>query len=209
MLGDICPGPCSSRPRELTPNGNGIFFTAADGSTGRELWQSAGVSGGASRVEDLLVGPESSVPHGLTFVDGMLLFAASDAAGGVELWQSDGSAGGTFRVQDIHPGAGSSSPANFVFSCPNVVFSATDGVHGFEPWALAVAQGVEVELEPQVLTGSRTFTACRRLVAGGGVQLAPGAAIVLRAGEDVVLEDGFVIDSGAVLEVRLEPALAR
>jgi ELWxxDGT repeat protein len=35
---DICPGPCSSNPRELAVAGPGVLFSADDGQHGRELW---------------------------------------------------------------------------------------------------------------------------------------------------------------------------
>ena len=208
LLADICPGGCASFPRELTPADGGIFFTADDGASGRGLWHATGAPGEIKRVSGVLARPDATAPHELVFAAGTLFFAAGDAAAGVELWQSDGTSGGTFRVQDINAGSDSSSPADFVVACPNVVFSATDGIHGFEPWALPIAQGVDVVLDPGILSGIQAFSACRTLTAGIGVQVAPKAEISLRAGEVVILTDGFSVDDLGSLSVEIELSLA-
>jgi ELWxxDGT repeat protein len=39
VLGDLRPGPAGSRPASLTKVGESLYFTANDGTHGRELWR--------------------------------------------------------------------------------------------------------------------------------------------------------------------------
>jgi ELWxxDGT repeat protein len=65
--------------------GRTLFFTARDGSHGRELWTSDGTAGGTSLVQD--INPlGSSVPTSLKNFNGTLLFTANDGIHGRELW---------------------------------------------------------------------------------------------------------------------------
>jgi adhesin/invasin len=70
-------------------NVNGtLFFSADDGSTGRELWRSDGTETGTVRVKDIRSGSSSSYPGALTNVNGTLFFSADDGTHGTELWQT-------------------------------------------------------------------------------------------------------------------------
>ncbi len=60
-LADIHPGATGSDPEELVHGDRVLFFTADDGSHGRELWRSSGTRGsGTSLVQDILPGSASS-----------------------------------------------------------------------------------------------------------------------------------------------------
>jgi ELWxxDGT repeat protein len=39
LVADIHPGPGDSHPAELTPVGRALYFSADDGTRGRELWK--------------------------------------------------------------------------------------------------------------------------------------------------------------------------
>jgi ELWxxDGT repeat protein len=146
-LGDLHPGPPGSEPQELVHGDGVLFFTADDGSTGRELWRSSGTGGpGTFRVKDIRLGAEGSEPTGLTVVGGLLFFSADDGVHGRELWVSDGTAAGTHMVKDIRAGLASALPTPFPFPSSDplprmmveykgvLYFSADDGVHGRELW---------------------------------------------------------------------------
>src|SRR5919204_406364 len=102
-------------PDDLTNVNGTLFFTADDGTHGRELWKSDGTAAGTTLVRDIksspsLRYPESSFPYELTNVNGTLFFRADDGISGVELWKSDGTTAGTTLVKDINPGVSGSCP---------------------------------------------------------------------------------------------------
>lgn len=142
-LADIRPGPEGSEPAELVHGDRVLFFTADDGTHGRELWRSSGTGGsGTFLVKDVRDGAESSEPTDLTMVGDRLFFIADDGVHGHELWVSDGTAAGTHLVKDILPGTGDGLfPPSAGSFAPQLVefkgvlyFGANDGVHGNELW---------------------------------------------------------------------------
>ena len=81
-----------------------LFFFAANGTHGRELWSSDGTASGM--VKD--INPSGSGnPSSLTLFSDKLFFGADDGTNGVELWSSDGTASGTVLVKDINPSGSS------------------------------------------------------------------------------------------------------
>lgn len=93
-----------SYPDGLTRIGALVFFTANDGSHGRELWATDGTAAGTSMVRDINPGSAGSTPRHLTRVGSRLFFAAVDGTRGRELWVSDGTATGTRLVKDLTKG---------------------------------------------------------------------------------------------------------
>jgi ELWxxDGT repeat protein len=89
LVRDILPGIKNSNPTyggSLT-NVNGLlFFRAADGTHGTELWQSNGTSIGTVLVRDIRVGSAGSSPVNLANAGGRLFFAADDGTRGIEPW---------------------------------------------------------------------------------------------------------------------------
>ncbi|MCP3142547.1 ELWxxDGT repeat protein [Pyxidicoccus xibeiensis] len=138
LVEDILPGVGTGEPPPapefLTAVGRRVFFSADDGSSGREPWVSDGTPGGTFRVADVREGPEGSIPVALTAVGDRLFFSANDGVAGHELWVSDGTPGGTFLVADIRPGPESSEVQSMVAHEGRVFFTANDGVSGFELW---------------------------------------------------------------------------
>jgi ELWxxDGT repeat protein len=104
LVRDIHPSG-SSNPEVLTRLGDRLFFSATDGTSGRELWVSDGTESGTRRVRDIRSGPKGSLPLSLTRVGSRLFFTANDGTHGRELWVSDGTRAGTRMVRDLRPGA--------------------------------------------------------------------------------------------------------
>jgi ELWxxDGT repeat protein len=138
-------------PPEFTNVSGTLFFSANDGTTGRELWKSDGTAAGTVLVKDIQPGAFSGgqlrngLPQFLTDLNGTLVFGADDGINGRELWKSDGTAAGTVLVKDINPGAGSAVPfETSPFECGpttclnnvngTLFFGANDGTNGIELW---------------------------------------------------------------------------
>jgi ELWxxDGT repeat protein len=82
-----------------------LFFTAADGVHGKELWKSDGSRAGTVLVKDIhpgAFGAGGEYPSELTGVAGKLFFASDDGVRGRELWKSDGRRADTVLVKDIN-----------------------------------------------------------------------------------------------------------
>ena len=69
-----------------TAVGNTLYFTADNGTNGRELWKSDGTASGTVLVKDINSGSNSGSPYHLTAIGTTLYFRASDVAYGTELW---------------------------------------------------------------------------------------------------------------------------
>lgn len=144
--------PNGSNPASLTNVNGTLFFSAEDGTNGRELWKSDGTTTGTTMVKDIYRGAttiktyygtyytgtftytNNSNPDNLTNLNGTLLFTANDEVAGVELWKSDGTAAGTTMISDINPGSTASGPASFTNVNGKLFFRANDGTHGSELW---------------------------------------------------------------------------
>jgi ELWxxDGT repeat protein len=144
--GGINPGAANSFPDILTNVNGTLFFTADDGTNGRELWKSDGTPAGTTLVEDsvpgggISPGATSSLPDNLANVNGTLYLSADDGTNGQELWKSDGTPAGTTIVEDAVPGGGINPGATGSFPGPlanvngTLYFSADDGTNGRELW---------------------------------------------------------------------------
>ncbi len=136
-INGISPGRTDCYPEEFTNVDGRLFFTADDGTHGRELWTSNGTDAGTWLVEDLIPGSGSSNPEYLASFRGRLFFAGADPEHGVEFWTSDGTDDGTFMVKEIKLNQGlswSSFPNDLTVAGGTLFFFADDGFHGFELW---------------------------------------------------------------------------
>lgn len=133
LVKDIYPGVVASSPQNLTDVNGTLFFSATDGSNGRELWKSDGTAARTWMIRNIAPAALYSNPSWLADMNGVAFFSADDNTRGQELWKSDGMWDGTLLVRDLHP-SGASGPQNLVTIGTTVFFSADDGTNGAELW---------------------------------------------------------------------------
>ena len=129
---NIFDGPQGSSPGSFAEVNGTLFFTADDGSTGRELWKTDGTPGGATLVQDIDPGAPSSNPSNLTDVNGTMFFTANDGLTGYQLWKSDGTAAGTVEVKGF--GIGYGYPQDLTNVNGTLFFTAFAPLTGRELW---------------------------------------------------------------------------
>ncbi|QGJ71484.1 Hypothetical protein PBC10988_31890 [Planctomycetales bacterium 10988] len=124
-----------SEIEELTEVNGTLFFSANDGTYGRELWKSDGTSAGTQIVKIFSPANDTTNLRRLTNVNGTLFFSANDGVHGSELWMSNGFSEGTVLVKDIDPaievGFG---PQQLTNVNGTLFFTISDGVSGHELW---------------------------------------------------------------------------
>jgi ELWxxDGT repeat protein len=161
LVKDINNGSGSSSPSYLTVmedianNKNYLYFSADNGTDGKELWRTDGTT--TTLVRDIMTGtgnssnPLASTPSYIIFshftvmkdIDNnknYLYFSATDGTHGHELWRSDGTENGTTLVKDIRTGGDSSSPSyltvmeDIANNKNYLYFRADNGTDGRELW---------------------------------------------------------------------------
>jgi len=138
LVKDIDPGAGSSLPRDLTAIGNTLFFSADDGTNGRQLWKTDGTTIGTVMVADINPGEGAGFdPLDLVNDNGTLLFFATDGTHGYQLWSSDGTAAGTVMLTSVDAAGGGIFPlAGTQLTIANgpAYFIADDGTDGPQLW---------------------------------------------------------------------------
>src|ERR671920_191618 len=88
------------------PERGSVLFSASDGISGLELWQSNGTSIGTFPLQDIAHGAGSSSPTLMTIVDAQIFFLADDNLHGKELWSLPLSAIAPSGTAQVTPDAG-------------------------------------------------------------------------------------------------------
>ena len=120
---DILPGSGGSSPANLTSVNGILYFTADNGSDGRELWRSDGTAEGTSMIMNINPSGDSN-PADITQVEGTIFFSADDGATGAEVWKTDGTSLGTELVVDLIAGPDASAPGEFASFGGKLIFEA-------------------------------------------------------------------------------------
>ncbi len=133
-------GPTSSFPQGFIRVGNSMYFSAEDGTSGRELWLSNGTTATTTRVADIAAGPASGL--GLLgagealggVLNNVLYFGGDDSTNpGRNLWRTDGTTAGTFKLKELDA-AGGGYPQGFVATPNRIFFTAQTAADGRELW---------------------------------------------------------------------------
>ncbi|MBL8812063.1 MAG: hypothetical protein JNM43_18000, partial [Planctomycetaceae bacterium] len=152
-----------SAPSSLTVVNDTLFFSADDGSTGRELWKSDGTTAGTVLVKDITTGfltDSIAYQSPMVAAGSNLYFFADNGATGSELWKSDGTAAGTTLVKDIWTGPTSSNPGQMITIGDLIYFVANDGINGRELWqsdGTAAGTSMVVDLTHVDIFGDTAF----------------------------------------------------
>jgi uncharacterized repeat protein (TIGR01451 family) len=158
IVGDLRQGPMGSDPQDLVNIEGVLYFTADNGTDGRELWKSDPRTGETKMVMDLNPGAASSSPSGLINFQGRLFFTATTSTFGRQLWVYNPFDATTNRVVDFRSHKGASSPEQLTPVGPFLFFTADDGTRGRELWFYGrtregdVVGIVRVDIRPSNLT---------------------------------------------------------
>jgi ELWxxDGT repeat protein len=130
-----------------------LYFRAAAGDVGPELWASDGTPAGTVVVKNISQAYGSD-PDELTVFNGGLYFRATGPNQPRELWKTDGTEAGTVRVTSIGQ-AGTSGGVQDILGVagPTLFLSAYDGVRGVELWrtdGTAGGTALAADIEPGV-----------------------------------------------------------
>lgn len=139
MVKDIRPGTAGSSPLGYPGGGfvsfnDKVYFTADDGTSGREWWTSDGTSGGTVRLRDITPGTPGTAIGSISLVNGSIYFVADDGSTGPEVWKSDGTPGGTNPLVDLEPGPEGSFPWGIVGLGSDVYWFANTLADGQALW---------------------------------------------------------------------------
>ncbi|MEH6536835.1 MAG: ELWxxDGT repeat protein [Psychroserpens sp.] len=116
---------------------NEVFFTASNGTEGKELWKTDGTENGTVLLKDINPGSFSSNPQNFVRIDNVVYFQASTANEGTELWKTDGTTEGTVLVTDnINIGALGSVPLDMIKLGDDLFFTATTPSDGRQLWRI-------------------------------------------------------------------------
>ncbi|WP_427162743.1 pre-peptidase C-terminal domain-containing protein [Aliinostoc sp. HNIBRCY26] len=145
---EVRSGSGSSDPSDLTAWGNTLYFTADDGTNGKQLWKSDGTTN--TRITSINAGGFN--PANLTVFNNKLYFTANDGVNGVELWVYDGTTTPQI-VSNINSGAASSNPDSLTVVSNKLFFTADNGTNGRELWSY---NGTTSTLVKDIYSGSNS-----------------------------------------------------
>jgi len=199
LIYDILPGINGSTPCFATVYNGKLYFAAADGINGRELWVYDGLSN-PSIAYNINSGSASSFSLASTVrmaeLNSKLYFAADNGTAGSELMMYDG-VNPPSLVYNIYPGSGGSLPYDLRAIGSKIFFMGIDGSAGTE---LFVYDGVSAPVMFDLYPGASSSTPV------GFTQL--NSKVYFRAGNPTAGAELFVYDPGtnsATLAYDIEP----
>jgi len=127
----------NSSPSNFYVYNNKLYFTATDGTNGREPWVSDGTAAGTFMLKNIDPAGNSNVFE-FASLNGFVYFSADDnSTNGAELWRTDGTSAGTVLVKNINPGNSNSSPSSFAaLDANHLLFGANSALTGTELYIL-------------------------------------------------------------------------
>lgn len=159
-----------SYPNSFLRHGGFVYFSAADCTTGQELWRTDRTTQSTTQVKDLVPGPMGSGVRPLLSTPLGLALSAREADHGIELWGSNGTDAGTVRITEFE--GTHSRPRYFVPTADGIRFSASY-LTGTEPWEIGAGPEAPHEIA-DLVPGSMGSSP---MSSGGGATLAGGVSV--------------------------------
>ncbi len=131
LSGDADPKSISTQ-RSMTVFNNKLYFSADDGTNGRELWVYDGTNPPVM-VADIFPGVDGSSPSDMAVFNNKLYFDANNGTDGEELWAYDGT-NAPVMVANINTGSNSSTPSNLTVYNNKLYFGANNASYNTELW---------------------------------------------------------------------------
>ena len=132
-IADLCPGFCSSSPRELTRLGAWTLFATGGFEFLHGLWRTDGTTAGTILLRSFFGASNNPGIREIVAAGGRTFFLVPFPEGH-ELWASDGTVEGTVRVSDLRSGGAPARARRLAAVGSRVFFAAWHPAAGEELW---------------------------------------------------------------------------
>lgn len=134
IIQDIQSGSPDSNPEDFAIFNGVLYFSANDGTNGKELWKyDQASSPSTSMVADIRSGSFGSSPYELIVFNNKLYFIANNGSNGDEMWEYDGT-NPPSMVMDINPGNGDGVRYGFTEYNGKLYFEGITFPDGYALW---------------------------------------------------------------------------